>query len=68
MALEETRGRIDTVKTYTGATIQIEVHFKIERFKEVLPLVSISIEDLIDSKDEINEVRQLETSNMVRVG
>ena len=67
VALEEIRGKIDTVKTYTGSTIQIEVHFKIKRFKEVLAPESISIEDFIDSQEEINDVRKFETSNRVSI-
>ena len=68
VALEEIRGVIDTVKTYTGQIREVEVHFKIKRFKEVLPPENISIEDLIDSQEEVNNVRKLESSNRVRVG
>ena len=56
VALEEIRGVIDTVKTYTGQIREVEVHFKIRRFQEVLPPEKISIEDFIEIKDEVEIV------------
>ena len=48
VALEEILGVIDTVKTYTGEIREVEVHFNIKRFQEVLPPESISIESLLN--------------------
>ena len=53
VALEEIRGKMDTIKTYTGEVREIEVHFKIRRFQEVLPPESISIENFIEIQEEI---------------
>ena len=47
VALEEIRGDIDTIKAYNGEFWEIEIHFKISRFKEVLPPQKISIEDFM---------------------
>ena len=66
VALEEIYGKIDTINTYAGEIRDVEVHFKIKRFQEVLPPENISIEDLIDSQEEINDVRKFETSNRIR--
>ena len=36
------------INTYTGSSIKIEVHFKIKRFKEVLPpLEDSAIEEMV---------------------
>ena len=56
VALEEIRGVIDTVKTYTGQIREVEVHFKIRRFQEVLTPEKISIEDFIEIQDEVEIV------------
>lgn len=67
VALEEIIGKFDEVLMHTGQLIKMELHFKISRFKEVLPPQTISIEDFMDSKEEINDVRRFRPSNRVRV-
>ena len=54
VALEEIYGKIDTIKTYAGEIRDVEVHFKIKRFQEVLPPVTISIRDIIGFEQETN--------------
>ena len=46
VALEEIRGLQVTFKAYTGQQVTIEVHFKMKRFKEVLP--PISLEEVLE--------------------
>ena len=68
VALEEIIGKFDEVLMHTGQLIKMELHFKIYRFKEVLSPGNISIEDFMDSQEEINDVRKFGSSYRVRVG
>jgi hypothetical protein len=55
IALEEIYGRDAMIKTYTGSSVKIEVHFKIKRFKEVLPpLEDSAIEEMFKQLDNVN--------------
>ena len=56
VALEEIIGKFDEVLMYSGHLIKMELHFKISRFKEVLPPQTISIEDFIDIGQVINTI------------
>lgn len=46
VAVEEIRGQLVTFTAYTGQEITIEVHFKMKRFREVLP--PISLEEVLE--------------------
>ena len=54
IALEEIYGKNAMIKNYTGSSVKIEVHFKIKRFKEVLPpLEDSSIEEMVTQITEV---------------
>ena len=47
VALCEVKGKYGLFKRYDGVWVYLERHFRIERFKELLPPIEISLQDLI---------------------
>lgn len=55
VALEEIRGVWDHFETYFGTTVYEECHFKMSRFKEVLPPNQASEEIIVEKVLESNQ-------------